>query len=183
MNRESGPGLPQLLMRRPHLSGLPEHPAPDGTAIRPATDADCDAVAVLLSDAFGMEWTAGRVRAALTANPQVDTVYVATQGTVVLATASARLDHDAFPGSGYVHWVGTSVAARRQGLGRAVCIAVLRRFADIGCDDAVLETDDDRIAAIRLYMALGFEPELRHPEDARRWSRVRWQMSENQREA
>jgi mycothiol synthase len=122
------------------------------------------------------------VHAALTGNPKVDRVYVVVQGSNLLATASARLDQVAFPGSGYVHWVGCANASRRKGLGRAVCGAVLARFAETGCKDAVLETDDDRLPAIGLYLALGFVPEPRHAGDAERWKHVRQQLDAAEKE-
>jgi mycothiol synthase len=39
-------------------------------------------------------------------------------------------------------------------------------------DQAVLETDDFRLPAVRTYLRLGFVPEPRTPGDARRWSKV-----------
>jgi hypothetical protein len=39
-----------------------------------------------------------------------------------------------------------------------VVIGVLELAAQAGCTDAYLDTRTDRLAAIRLYMQLGFEP-------------------------
>jgi hypothetical protein len=39
-------------------------------------------------------------------------------------------------------------------------------------DQAVLETDDFRLPAVRTYLRLGFVPEPRTPGEARRWSKV-----------
>ena len=44
--------------------------------------------------------------------------------------------------------------------------------AAAGLDQAVLETDDFRLPAVRTYLRLGFVPEPRTPGDARRWSKV-----------
>ena len=40
-------------------------------------------------------------------------------------------------------------------------LAALYEFARMGLTDAVLETDDDRLAAIKTYQNLGFQPEHR----------------------
>ena len=45
-------------------------------------------------------------------------------------------------------------------------------FVAAGLDQAVLETDDFRLPAVRTYLRLGFVPEPRTPGDARRWSKV-----------
>lgn len=129
-------------------------------------------LATLLSDAFGMPWSPAGVAENLTRCASVDAVFVIEKNGGLLATASARLDPVSFPGEGYVHWVGTARPARNQGLGRAVIVAVLRRFEQLGLKSAVLETDDERISAIRLYMDLGFQPVLRHETDAERWTKV-----------
>ncbi|MDP9363358.1 MAG: GNAT family N-acetyltransferase, partial [Chloroflexota bacterium] len=59
-----------------------------------------------------------------------------------------------------------------RGLGRAVTLATLHRFRELGRRDAVLETDPPRLPAIRLYLALGFRPEPFGPEDDDCWRSV-----------
>jgi mycothiol synthase len=49
---------------------------------------------------------------------------------------------------------------------------VLVHFADSGLDQAVLETDDFRLPAVRTYLRLGFVPEPRVAGDQTRWSKV-----------
>lgn len=141
--------------------------------LRVAGEADAAGLADLLSDAFGESWDSERVHRDLLDAEDVRTTYVIADGDVVLATASARLlAARAQDGLGYVHWVASSTRARGQGFGRAVTVAVLRDFAGRGLRGAVLETDDERTAAIRLYLALGFVPVYAGPEDRQRWSKV-----------
>jgi mycothiol synthase len=45
-------------------------------------------------------------------------------------------------------------------------------MAAANLDVAVLETDDWRLAAIRTYLRLGFEPDPVEEEHAARWRRV-----------
>ena len=164
----------QLLMRRSTLDDLPPTPPlPPEHKLRQATADDADGLAALLTAAFPERpWTPDRARAALLDAPDVDATYVVTYGGVPVATASARLPPDDFPGSGYVHWVGADPAHRGRGLGRAVTLATLHRFRELGCRDAVLETDPPRLPAIRLYLALGFRPEPHDPQDEARWRSV-----------
>ena len=121
-----------------------------------------------LGGAFG--FTAERVAAWLLNDESIATVFVIDFGGVPVATASARLLPNDYPGSGYVHWVGASTAHRGKRLGALVSLAVLYEFARLGCRDAVLETDDFRVPAIKVYLNLGFVPEYRHATHAPRWS-------------
>ena len=73
------------------------------------------------------------------------------------STASLQVRPES-PGSGWVRWVATDPGRRRKGLARAVVVGVLELAAQVGCMDAYLETRTGRLAAIALYMQLGFEP-------------------------
>lgn len=164
--------LPQLLMRLASLDDLPEPRVTEGAVLREASADDEPALAALLSQSFESSWTPEAVAASLTRAEDVDRVYVLSVRGELKATGSARVDQRNTPGAGYVHWVATTPSARRCGYGKAVCLAVLRRFAALGLREAVLETDDHRLSAIRLYLALGFKPEPRHRADKERWDRI-----------
>jgi mycothiol synthase len=162
--------VPQLFMRRPSLEDLAPLPVlAEHDALREARSDDAAALAGVLSSAFGQEWTVERVREALLDAPDVDTTFVVTSMARPVATASSRLDPERYPGSGYLHWVGVHASARGRQLGRAVSLAVLYRFRDLGCRDAVLETDPPRFPAIRIYLHLGFVPEPRVPAHETIW--------------
>ena len=167
------PSDTQLQMRRPNLHDLPPLPAlPPGYALRIATSEDAVGIANVLASAFGPEWDESRVRRALLDAPDVDTTYVVTRAGEPVATAAARLLPERFPGSGYLHWVGTHADHRGKRLGAAAVIAVLHRFVPLGCRDAVLETEPFRRPAIRTYLNLGFQPEPRGPEQAEVWQKI-----------
>jgi mycothiol synthase len=53
-----------------------------------------------------------------------------------------------------------------------VILAVLHHFRESGCTGAVLETDDHRLPAIRLYLSLGFLPQMVAPDHPERWRAV-----------
>ncbi len=159
-------------MERHSLTDLPEIGLPAKYEVRAADTADEEGIARVLRLAFDVEWDADRVRRNLTGAPDVDSVYVVTAAGQVAATASARLAPGSFPGRGYLHWVGVAPEWRGRGLGAAVCVRVLHRFAELGLNGAVLETDDHRLDAVRLYLRLGFEPSPRTETDPGRWDAV-----------
>lgn len=166
----------QLLMHRPHLHAIPPRIAlPEGYTLRLYRDAaDLPHLAEVLSRSFETEWTTERVEKALTGAPDVKAVYLAAWNDIPVATASSRELAERFPGSGYVHWVGSHPAHQGKGLGYALMVRVLHDFRERGWQAAVLETDDFRIPAIRTYLKTGFVPEYdNRGEDHRaRWSAV-----------
>jgi len=173
--------MTQLFMRRPTLDGLPPLPVlPTGYTLRAYREGDLGPLASVLRRAFDDEtWTPERARTALVDAPDVRQIFaIDWQGTLA-ATASARLKSE-YPGSGYVHWVAVDPAHQGRGLGYAVSLAVLHAFVDLGCRDAVLKTDDPRLAAIRTYWRLGFRPEHQHETHPARWAEVEAKLLERQ---
>lgn len=166
--------MDQLLMRRRGLDNLPQMPAlPEGFALREYQEGDLEALAEVIGRAFEDEnWTPDQVRAKLVDAPEVKKVYVITHNGRPVATTSVRVLPDRFPGSGYVHWVAVDPEYQGQRLGAAVVLAALHKFRRMGLKDAVLETDDDRLAAIKTYQNLGFQPEHRNELHIERWAKV-----------
>lgn len=163
----------QLLMCRPNLDDLPAlPPLPPGYTLRPYAPADCPVLAALLQRAFEQPWDQERVRRNLVAAADVEAIYVIAYEHCPVATASARVMPDVYPGSGYIHWVATDPDHAGKRLGWLVSLCVLHHFRCGGLRDAVLETDDWRLPAIHTYLRLGFIPVYRHAGDRRRWSRL-----------
>ncbi|MDX1932442.1 MAG: GNAT family N-acetyltransferase [Capsulimonadales bacterium] len=170
--RETG-DRPQLLLRRPHLNGLPPIELPEGYTLRKAVRSDAEGIASVQQKAFAeMTWGIAEAQQWLFDDESVRSVFVIEQDGRVVATASARLLPDEFPESGYVHWVGADPDHRGKGLGYLVSLATLHEFVNLGCRDAVLHTDDFRVPAIKVYLRLGFRPEYAHATHARRWYRL-----------
>ena len=141
--------------------------------LRAATDEDAEPLARLLGAAFAPdEWDAARVRRELLDAPDVVRTWLAERDGELVGTASERLLEDATSTYGYLHWVATAPSARGLGVGAAVTSAVLVGFAEAGLDRAVLDTDDDRVPAIALYLTFGFRPDPRNAEEATAWERV-----------
>ncbi len=136
---------------------------------REYSQGDLDSLAKLLGDAFeDSSWTPDKVMDELIL-PDNITTYVVAHHSRVVATASARISPVEFPGSGYLHWVAVSPNHRGMKLGIAVTVGVLNAFMAMGCKDAVLETQDFRLPAIKTYLKLGFQAEHRVGSHLKRW--------------
>lgn len=159
--------MTSLLMRRPDLAGLPARPDTDV-----AGPADATALARLLSASFDEPWDVERVHRDLLDEPTVTAVFVVRDHDRIVATASARTLPDRYPDAGYLHWVAADPAVRGRGVGQAAVVTVLHRFAEEGLQASVLETDDHRLAAIKLYLRLGYVPQYPEPDHEGRWSAI-----------
>lgn len=167
----------QLQMRRPNLDHLPEAPPlPDGYELREfgPDDSEQDLCDTLQSAFPETAWSVERVREQLTASPAVLATYVVIHDGVPVAVTASRYVPEMYPGTGYVHWVGTHADHTRKGLGMALMVRVLQDFVDRDYRDAILETDDFRLPAIRSYLRCGFVPVLTFPDGdhSERWSEV-----------
>jgi mycothiol synthase len=163
-------------MIRPHLADEPTlPPLPAGYAIRLAQgDQDERDLAHVLTTSFEEEWSLDRVRSSLTAAPDVLAVYVVTWNDRPVATASSRYDPEKFPGMGYVHWVGGLPDHAGHGLGSALMARLLQDFCDRGYQSSILETDDQRLPAIKVYLRHGFLPvyEVKREDHRARWTAI-----------
>jgi mycothiol synthase len=165
--------VPALFMRRADLKNLPEVILPPDCLLREGSAADFDGLADLLRRAFGdARWTLERVHTTFQEDPSVLRILVVERQGQVVATASVRLLPEEFPGSGYVHWVAADPKLPGMGLGYQVSLATLHEFAALGCQDAVLETNDFRLPAVNTYLKLGFQPEDRHESHTTRWKNL-----------
>lgn len=80
------------------------------------------------------------------------------------------------PFGGELSWVAADPAHRGNGLGTAVCSAVVARFLAAGYRNIYLKTDDWRLPALKIYLTLGFLPLLYTPEMEQRWQIVCQQL-------
>ena len=154
--------MPSIFMRRPHLRDLPAvPPLPVGYDLREAAgEADVPALRAprSLSPFRRSRGAISDARQRLTAAPDVRAVYVVTWQGAVVATASSRYLPEQFGETGIIHWVGTQPEHARRGLGAALVTCVLVDFILRGYPDALLETQEYRLDAIRLYLRFGFTP-------------------------
>ena len=167
----------QVVLRRETLDGLPAPRAPEGYRFRRLRAGDEAGWQALYDAAFPdipdrVHEKVSDLMASDLWNP--DRVSLACLADRPVACAVAWEPSWNAPGTGMVHWVATHPAHRRRGLGQAVVLDILRWMRDGGHRDAVLITEVHRTAALRLYLALGFEPDFGAAVDMdRRWATLR----------
>jgi len=176
--------LPQLRMRRPDLAGLPPVEMPEGYALRAYRPGDEEAWAAIMNTGIRLgsgDWTAELCREKLTGRPQFDPagLFLATFGGQPVGSACAWVKQPEEAQVGELHMVCVLPEHRGRRLGYWLSLAALRRFAERGFREVGLSTDDFRLAAVRTYLDLGFQPEHTHPGDAERWLLVLARLRES----
>jgi mycothiol synthase len=162
-----------VAMRRPTLLGVPAMPILTASLIvRRAQVEEAGPLAALLGRAYPTEtWDAAGTEHELFGDETIRaTLVVAAEGRLI-ATASLQVHPDA-PECGWLRWVATEQDRRREGLARALVIGVLAIAEQAGCREARLHTETDRLAAIALYLQLGFEPLVRSDPEREAWEHV-----------
>lgn len=86
-------------------------------------------------------------------------------------------------GSGHLqtHRVGVEVAARRSGIGKALCMAVMNEAAAHGLRTMTLSINEDNEAALRFYGSLGFIPLVDEDLERLVQSKARARVDEHRR--
>lgn len=165
----------QLCMRCSRLNNLPDLCLPDGYSERSYREGDVQAWCQIISESFEESWDAARFKDYMLGDaafrPERIRFLINAAG-VPCATASAYRRHKYGPDSGYVHMVGVLSSEAGKRLGYAISLRVLQLFREEGCCDAVLQTDDFRLAAIKTYLNLGFQPLLVEEGQRDRWEKV-----------
>lgn len=182
--------MEQLRMARTLRSdeALPEAPLPPGFTLRAMRDEAAERLAwsrCCLGGGLGVDEVGGAAYDAImgqdeTVAPERVFFAVAEDGEVV-GTASLQLLGE---GRGQLHNVAVAEAYRGRGLARPLCRRVLEAAQAYGVTHIALTTDDHRLAAIRSYLACGFEPQL--DGDAAlgaRWEAVLARLGGRRREA
>lgn len=65
-------------------------------------------------------------------------------------------------------WVAVWPEYRRQGIGKIVCSAVVGQLHSLGSHKIFGSTQDHRLAALKIYLDIGFRPLVR-PDKVERW--------------
>jgi mycothiol synthase len=165
----------QLRFLRLHLDDLPEMEAPDEYRLRNYQPGDEAAWAATLNAAFpesNGSWTEEKIEKEFTLSElfRPERIFFVERDGRIIGVAAAWQRDD--PDWGYVHWVGVEPGHQGKRLGRLVTLATLHQFKREGKRASFLETDEPRIPAIRTYLSLGFEPDLRGEKYQEMWARI-----------
>ncbi|MEE2658465.1 MAG: hypothetical protein VX733_08165 [Candidatus Latescibacterota bacterium] len=164
--------LPQLLMRRSHLQGLPEIVLPDGYWLRHFFPGDERGWNKLLDASFGRGpgyFDFNKMMVLDEAYQPERVWFILSDAGEFAATASSWLDCRFGVDSSTLHWVGSHPNHGLRRLGRWVSIAALRQARSEGKVRSCLFTDDERTAALKTYLRLDFAPVCWHESHPERW--------------
>jgi len=165
----------QLFMRWPDAVPAPDVRLPAEYRLRAFSPADTAAYGSLMEKAGFGTWSDDRIRG--TFHRTLDDGMLLVEHTptrTVVATALANpAPADRYPHGGELGWVAADPAHAGKGLGRAVCSAVVALYLSRGYRTIYLSTDDWRLPAIAVYLAMGFVPDEFKPDMPQRWAEVR----------
>lgn len=164
----------QMLWPEDRLGDPPPHRVCIGYALRQYRDSDREAYLQLMHAAGFTQFTAQKTdqiaRSVLPGGffvmEHVDT------GELAASCIAKHNPSETHPNGGELGWVAALPQHRGRELGRAVCEAAVRRFLQAGYQRIFLLTDDHRLAAIKVYFRLGFQPYLVAPGMPERWRRI-----------
>lgn len=158
-------------MRLTSLHDLPDEHLPDGLKLRTFLEGDVAGWAELMTGSIGM-WDEALTRRQFLAEPGVEGegIFFLIRGADYVATATDK--RLSLPDVGYLHMVAVAPAHRGRRFGRCISLAALRHMYQRGCREALLDTDDYRLPAIRTYLDLGFMPDMVEADHFERWRMV-----------
>jgi mycothiol synthase len=79
----------------------------------------------------------------------------------------------AHPETGSLGWLVTDPQHAGKGLAKGVVVAVMKRLSNEGYGAVYLSTEDERIAAIHIYLKLGWTPVLHTGGMEERWQSIK----------
>jgi GNAT superfamily N-acetyltransferase len=167
----------RVIMIRRHLNGLPQHNLPPGYAIRWYRPGDREAWLRIHVLAEKEVPTSARIYeeqfAAADSERARRQAFLLDAAGHEIGTASAWF-HESYHGRrfGRVHWVAIVPEHQGKGLAKPLLTAVCNRLIELGHDNAYLTTWTNKLPAIHLYFAFGFEPEIASADDGRLWKPV-----------
>lgn len=166
--------LPQLYMTRPDLTNLPPLRVAEGYCVRTYEPGDDVHWVNIIAGSFKIEPSTLSFDKIMRQDPafRPERIFFVCHGVEPVGTTAAYLRPVFRPQAGMIHYVGVLEGHGGKGLGQALMGAALNRMRDEEWVSAWLSTDDHRLAAIKIYLALGFEPWLLHESHRSRWPAV-----------
>ena len=167
---------PQLRMVWPaaRLNSVPPPALPECYAVRGYRPGDEPRFYELMALAGWPGWDHERLSYSLN-RVLPDGWYLAVHTASGAVVASAMALHNykgTYPFWGELGWLAADPDLSGLGLGMAVSACVVRRFVAAGYRLIHLHTEEFRLAAIKTYLKLGFEPWTDGPDSKAQWARV-----------
>ena len=102
---------------------------------------------------------------------QIGSKVILNNNEAIAATFSSASIHENEE-VGRLDFVVTHPKHRGKGLGKNICVAVIKYFIENNYKKVILQTDDWRIPAIAVYLKLGFKPVFTSKELEIRWNKI-----------
>ena len=174
------PGQLQMVLSAQALPGGSLPPMPSGYRLRQYQAEDETGYYALMARAGFDGWGAARMHEVL---PTVlpDGFFVVehlASGQVVASALAQHVPSELHPFGGQLGWVAADPDHRGRKLGTLVTAAATRRLIEAGYRRIYLLTDDFRLPAIRIYLALGYAPLYYVPIMQERWQAVLRQLGQ-----
>jgi ribosomal protein S18 acetylase RimI-like enzyme len=168
--------LPQLRLGFNRFEGLSPPEPVDGYGLRTFRPGDENAwVAILNTAGFG-EWDLARIHRMLSGDRSplpYEGIFFATHRDDLVGVASCFFYRYETPPAAEIGWVAVLPEHHGRRLAQMICAAALNFIRDRRYTYAFLKTEPHRTAAIKTYLALGFEPEMVHPAHEQWWQDFR----------
>lgn len=164
----------RMTLRRDHLAHPPQPKVPDGYRVRQFQMGDQAAYYDLMHAVGWTQWDdalfAQWIERAL---PQSWFLVTPENSAQLVASAFCTHRHlEDQPFGGELAWIAAHPDHHGKGLGRLVISLVTARFIELGYQNIHLFTEDFRLAALHLYLQMGYQPLLYLPEMHERWQTV-----------
>lgn len=156
-------------MVRPHLTGVPDLPLPEGLEVRPVEPGDTYAVWLAAKEAFRQAWWyteegwSDRRYTGWTQDPTFDpslwqVAWDRDQiAGMVLNYINVEENRQYGRKRGYTETICVRLPWRRRGLARALLARSFRVLQEQGLEEAALSVDAENLSgALRLYTSMGF---------------------------
>lgn len=174
------PRQPQLVMWYPHAEPPDPGILPEGYRLRAFHPGDEDGWAALLN-ANGQlgQWDLERIRREIGGASVLHGQRFVLCGDEIVATAGVydrqREGKDAWE----IGWIASHPDHRGRNLGGQVTAGALAVALQLPRRPIYLLTDDFRLPALKVYLKLGFVPDMQHPSYAERWQAILGQLGES----
>lgn len=168
------PAQDHLFMARTHLRDIPAAILPEGCLLRPYRPGDEAGWLALIRAAYGGEWGDDAFERCVGSDESFrpGRLILAESGGRIVGTVGAFQKLLYGDRTGYVHMMAVHPDRQRRGLGAALLCRCLAQFRDAGWRDAVLDTEQRRLPAIRLYLRHDFLPLPETPDELDAWRRI-----------
>jgi mycothiol synthase len=164
----------QLRMRITSLENITFPKLSPDYRIRSYLKGDAASWVNIIKSSFGRNYLANEALNEILSSKEFDAngLLFITYHEQPVGTVCARVQSIKERKTGYVHMLGVIPAHQGKKLGRKLTLCALHYFKRKGFQDAILDTDDYRLPAIRTYVDLGFEPVYLERSHKKRWAKV-----------